>query len=311
LGVTDREGTKMSDKNCSEQEKTGQVERRALLRTGGAAVAAGVAGLTAVEMVTASSAQAASGDPLLMGRTDNTAGTDPTSLTSAATTSPTFTLANTAAGVAPLRLAEKATPDNADALDSGDLVNFDGHLYYTDRDFGVGFVYTEYTSSQLVPITPQRILDTRTVAGRSHITNPSGNLDSAGRLRAGKTIVISMGGLVVAAVAAYCNLTAVTPSTAGYLTLWAGGTRPPTSSINYAAGAVIANFAVTGTSATDTVSIFSYATSHVLLDVAAFAVGNAGQVTAAVSAIAGPNQTSQRLAARARAGTLPSWYKPL
>ena len=31
----------------------------------------------------------------------------------------------------------------------------------------VGFVYTAITASQLVPITPHRILDTRTVAGRA------------------------------------------------------------------------------------------------------------------------------------------------
>jgi len=78
----------MSDNNRSEGAAT-SLDRRALLRTGGAAVAAGVAGLAVVETVAATSAQAASGDQVLAGRA-NDAGVDPTSLTSSDATGPTF-----------------------------------------------------------------------------------------------------------------------------------------------------------------------------------------------------------------------------
>jgi hypothetical protein len=294
----------------SEQEETNGLDRRVLLRTGGAAVLAGVAGLAVAETVTAASAGAAAGDSLVLG-TANDSGTAPTSLTSADAAGPTLAVANTA-GLAPLHLVEQPLPGSTPALTSGDLNNYAGDLYYTAGGTGgpfIGFVYTEVTANQLVTIKPQRILDTRTAAGRAHITNAAGNLDSAGRLLALHTIVISLASLEVAAEAAFCNLTAVLPLGVGNMRLWPGGARPATSSINFTRNAVIANFAVTGTSATDTVSIFSTATTHVLLDVTAFAVGNPGQVNPAILASAGLSATSQRLAARANAGTLPEWYR--
>lgn len=299
----------MNDQTRSEQEETADLDRRTLLRSGGAAVIAGVTGLAVVQTFTAASAEAAAGDPLVLG-TPNTSGTTPTSLTSAAATGPTFTLGNTA-GQAPLHLTQVATPASTAGLTSGDLANFDGDLFYTAGSFATpltGFVYSEFTANQLVTIKPQRIVDTRTVAGRAHITNRPGNLDAAGRLIAGHTILVDLASLEVAAAAAFCNLTAVRPVTIGFMTLWPGGVQPATSSINFVAGAVIANFAVTGTSATDTVSIFSSATTHVLLDITAFAVGNPGQVNPVILAVAGISATGQQLAARAEAGTLPGWF---
>jgi hypothetical protein len=298
----------MSDNTRSEQEGHTDVDRRALLRTGGAAVVASVAGLAVVETVTASSAQAAIDGPVLMSH-DNDAENTSTTVTSSSLFA-TFTCSNIG-GAAPFNLTTVPTPATGDAFHNGDLANFDGNLYYTNGDFGVGFVYTEYTANQVVPIGPQRVLDTRTVAGRAHILNPSGNLDAGGRLLANHIIEVTLGTLEVAATAAFCNLTAVSPAAAGYLTLWPGGALPTTSTVNYAKGSfATANFAVTGTSATDTVFIYSYATTHVLLDITAFAVGTAGQINVPLAGVAA-NGSGQRLAARARAGTLPSWFKRL
>ena len=299
----------MYHKTRPEQEETGRLDRRTLLRTGSAAVVAGVAGLAVANTVTAASANATAGSALLLG-TANDSGTTPTSVTSAANTGPTFSVANTG-GLAPLHLTQEALPASFAALTSGDLANFGGDLFYTAGTTTgplTGFVYSELTANQLVTIKPQRILDTRTGAGRAHITNAAGNLDSAGRLLAGHTIVITLSTLEIAAAAAFCNLTAVSPLSGGYMTLWPGGTRPATSSLNFGAGAVIANFAVTGTSATDTVSIFSAAATHVLLDITAFAVGSPGQLNPVILAPAAVRATSQRLAAHAKAGTLPNWY---
>jgi hypothetical protein len=296
-------------KGNPEQEQTADVDRRSLLRTGGAAVMAGVAGLAIAETATAPSADAASGGSLVMG-TANDSGSDPTSLTSASTTIPTFTLANTGL-VAPLHLTSATTPTNGNAFTPGDLFNFDGDLYYTDSTSGTAFVYTADTATQVVTIIPVRILDTRTVAGRSHITHPAGNLDSAGRLLAGHSITINLATLEVGATAAFCNLSAVAPLAAGYLTLWPGSTRPPTSSVNFAAHAVVSNFAVTGTSFSDTVAIFSSATTHMLLDITAFAVGYTDQIVTPTLASPSKNETGQRLAAHAKAGTLPQWFRRL
>jgi len=292
------------------EETTSGPDRRGLLRTGGAVVA-GMAGLAIAETVAAGSASAAPGDPLVLGSTTNSSSAAATSLTSAVTTAATFAVANTA-GTAPLKLVQQPLPAAAPALASGDLANYDGDLYYTAGGAGgpfFGFVYTEWTASQVIPIIPQRVLDTRGASGRVNIVNPAGNLDSAGRLLAGHQIQVNLSDLEVAAAAAYCNLTAVGPLAGGYMTLWPGGTRPATSSINFAAKAVIANFAVTGVSGADTVSIFSSVTTHVLLDVSAFSVGNPSQINPDV--LPAPTQTSpsQQLAARAKSGTLPPWYQ--
>lgn len=300
----------MSDQTRPNPKEAGDVNRRGLLRAGGAAVVAGVAALAVADTMTAPSAEAAAGDNLVLG-TANTSGTTPTLLTSTAASGPTFAISNTGGVGAPLRLTEAAFVSDV-GLASGDLANFDGDLFYTaGSPFGTlppSLVYTEFTANQLVTINPQRILDSRTAAGRAQILNAAGNLDAAGRLLAGHTIVVALDTLEFAAAAAFCNLTAVLPLTAGYLTLFPGGVRPATSSVNFAPRAMIANFAVTGTSLDDTVSIFASATTHVLLDITAFAVGGFWQVNPDILAsAAAKSTTSNRLAARAKAGTMPKW----
>jgi hypothetical protein len=299
----------MSDQSHQLSANDRDVNRRALLQRGGVIVAATVAGAAAVEALNAGHAQAAPGDPVLQGQS-NDAATAQTTLTSSATTS-TLAVVNTGAH-APVKLVQQSFASFV-SVAGGELANLDGVLYST-LDFGgttgslPGLVYTEFTANQVVTIVPQRILDTRTSAGRVHILNQSGNLDSAGRLLGGHTINIDLKGLEVAAASAFCNLTVVSPLSGGYMTLFPGGTRPATSSINFTTGAVIANFAVTGTNNTDTVSIFSSATSHVLLDISAFNVGNPGQIKPAILPTSASSATNRQLAARAKAGTLPDWY---
>jgi hypothetical protein len=300
----------MFDKKSPENEEPVNPDRRMLLRTGGVAVVAGVAALAVVETATAGSAQAAAGSPLVLGNS-NDSDAVPTSLTSAAASDPTLTVGNTA-GMSALRLGEETYPTiTSPPLASGDLANYSGDLYYTaGSSVGplTGFVYSEYTANQLVTIAPQRVLDTRSPAGQGNIINAAGNLDTAGRLLGGHTIEVDLSGLEFAAAAAYCNLTAVSPAHDGFLTLWLGGTQPATSSLNYLAGAVVANFAVTGISATDSVFIYSMATTHVLLDITAFAVGSPYQVNSASLAAAPAAAARKGLASHARTRKPPSWY---
>jgi hypothetical protein len=287
-----------------------EVDRRSMLRRGGVVVAATVAGVTAVEALNAGNAQAAPGDALVLGsQVLNDSGAESTSLTSNAPGA-TITVENSG-DRAPLGLATQSGASFLPTV-SGELANLDGFLYCTENIGTSGpfttFVYTEITATQVVPITPNRVLDTRTTAGRTHIVNRTGNLDSAGRLLGGHTINIDLSGLEVAALTAFCNLTVVGSLAGGYLTLFPEPPKPPTSSINFTKGAVVANFAVTGTSVTDTVSIFASATTHVILDITAFGVGSPAQIFAPIGATAAA-VTSQRLAARAKAGTLPKWYR--
>ena len=281
------------------------LDRRALLRGGGALVAATVAATA----MGAGDAQAAAGDPVVAGQA-NDGGAAETSLTSTATSS-TLQLANTG-DAAPLVLASQAFSSFTPAA-AGELENLDGDLFYTISipTFGAvpGIVFTEFTANQVVPIVPQRVLDTRSAGGRANIVNPSGNIDSSGRLLGGRTIEIDLSTYEVAAAAAFCNLTAVTPTTGGYMILFPGGTRPATSSINFAKGAVIANFAVTGCSDLDSVSIFANTTTHVLLDVTAFNVGSPGQIDPAILPTAASAASASRISQRAKAGRLPTWYR--
>lgn len=300
----------MSDQSRQAAGDERDVNRRALLRRGGVIVAATVAGVSAVEALNATDAQGAPGDPVIQGQA-NDAGASPTSLTSGATTGATLALTNTG-DHAPLGLAQQSFASYA-AVAGGELANLDGFLY-SSSDFGPsfgvfsGFVFTEFTANQVVTIVPQRILDTRTSAGRVNILNATGNIDSSGRLLAGHTINIDLSSLEFAAASALCNLTAVQPVASGFMTLFPGGTRPNTSSINFTAGAIVANFAVTGTSNTDTVSIYSAVTSHVLLDITGFNVGSPAQINPAILPASASSPTSRQLAMRAKAGTLPAWY---
>jgi hypothetical protein len=274
--------------------------------------------LAVAETVMASPASAAPGGNVVLGAT-NDGGTTTTTVKSASTPGATLSLNNTA-GVAPLSLVEQSPPPPSPQppLASGDLVNYGGDLYYTTGDPSgplIGFVYTAITANQLVTITPQRVLDTRTQTGRASIVGGSANLDPIShQLLGGRSITVSVADLVFAPDAVYGNLTAVLPPAGGYLTLWPGGPRPGTSSLNFAPKSIVANFAVTGVTSTatdDTVTIFASSTTHVLLDVTAFAVGNPGQVLAPTGAAARSAAATNRLIAeRAKNGTLPGWYRP-
>jgi hypothetical protein len=100
----------------------------------------------------------------------------------------------------------------------------------------------------------------------------------------GKTIHVNLTSLVNFANAVTANLTVTGSTGAGFITLWSGAVaRPGTSVLNYTAGQTLSNLTVTGlaefsAAATDTIAIFANVTTHLILDVAGFAVGNFGQV---------------------------------
>ena len=284
----------MSDVDNTAENTAGTVlNRRALLRASG--VVAGIAGIAGYAATQAPSAAAAAGDPVLMGQS-NAAGTSSTGLAAGMDT-PTLVLTNSGRG-APLRLAEHTFPDWM--MDSGDLINVGGELAFAHAASFVGSVYTSVTASQLVPVRPFRAVDTRTAAGRANIVNRSGNLDGAGRLIGGHTIEIDLSDQVYLGTAVFANLTVTQAVAEGYLTLWPSGTRPGTSSLNYLADQIVANSCVSGLKS-DTVRLYAQSTTHVVLDVVAFAAGSPDDVRAAIQPFAG----ASTLAAPARKA--PAW----
>jgi hypothetical protein len=288
--------------------------RRRLLRRAGT-VAAGVVGAGAVSAAVAGPAQAAPGDPIKQGNNDAGAGV----------TEPMVTLDNKEGPA--LNLAPSGSTNGDDPI--GSLrVDGGGNIWTLATPGLPEMVHTSFTATQLVPIVPQRILDTRTKEGRAHVLNPSGLFDAGGRLLAGKTINLHVGDYASWAIALHGNVTVTGSVGDGYLTIWPGGAaRPTTSVINFPSSAklkALANHVVVGVGylededKDDVISIYnSGATAHVVLDVSAWSTvfgftevkkGVAGADTArAARAAAGPAKPQSVIAKRM--GGKPDWAK--
>jgi hypothetical protein len=313
-GRTGPEGPEPESQQASEDRAVG---RRALLTRGGVVVA-GVVGAGVAGAAAAAPAGAAVSDPVLQGELNSVgadvASTEVTATNNAAPT-PTLTVTNPGSRVVstvaeatpPLRLTQSPVANPSSAGAGGDMVaTSDGNLWFTHGVPSVGTfpaaVHTDANSNSFVPLAaPKRILDTRSL--RTNVLDPTGKFDSAHRLLGGQTIHINLGSLVFFGDAVTANLTVTGPLTGGFLTLWSGGVaRPNASSINFGTGQTIANLTVSGLAAfsqtdTDTIAIFSSATTHVILDVAGFAVGSIGQVNPAFTA---PTMSGSARAQRAR-----------
>ncbi|MEV4540112.1 hypothetical protein [Micromonospora echinaurantiaca] len=299
------------------------VGRRHLLRRAGT-VAAGLAGTAAVGAAAGGPAQAAPGDPVLQGRV-NEAGT-PTTLRGGSLTSAPLRLENTAVEADPdgipfsgpaLRLTPtgrglgwKSEVGSVSMDTSGTIwaVTNPG-LPPMEGNF-VEYVRTNANSNELVPVVPQRVIDTRTAAGRARIVNAAGNLDSAGRLLRGRTIQVNLDEHVHLGEAVYGNVTVTGALAAGFLQIYPDpGQRPPAfSTINFQAGQTLSNFFLTGINPlVDQISVHAQQTTHVILDVVAFVV-SAGSVNPSILPSTGDLVAEDRRARLARR-TKPSWAK--
>ena len=93
------------------------------------------------------------------------------------------------------------------------------------------------------------------------------------KLAAGGTIQLPIVGLIVPpnARSVLLNVTATEPDAAGYLTVYPGNApRPSTSNVNYLKGQTVPNTVIVGLSPTGTIDIFSFAASHVIVDVVGY-----------------------------------------
>jgi hypothetical protein len=287
----------------------GTVDRRSLLR--GSAVVAGIAGLGAASVAGASPANAAPGDPVLQGQTNNAVAAL-TGLTSSGTDG-TLEVANTGAG-APLRVGD--TPNTpADTSQVGDyytsappgflpLPTFT-HLTGTAGDPAVwGYLYTDIWATQPIPVVPQRALDTRSASGRARVTDPAGKFDSAGRLLAGSTITLDLTDFVFGFGAVFGNITVTGSLAGGWVIVYPSDPRPSTSSINFVAGQTIANFSLTGMSPDVSIRIFTQSTTYVIFDVTSFAVGSVDFVNPDILPAVAAAQIAAPLTAEP-----PQWFK--
>ena len=296
-------------------------DRRALLRRGGAVLAAGVAGAVAVPRAAA----AAEGDPVLAGRAVD-AGPATTSLTGGAVGAPALVLTSaavtTADGVgvaAPaLRLTaspaagglDPATTAAGDLASSGDLLWYGHTTAAAGAPAVTGAVYTSAFANHLEFLSaPRRVLDTRPGGTTDDNGSPNdrrtrvvaGSFETGGRLKGGSALVLDLSALVAGGAGVFGNLPVVAPAGAGYLTAYPtpdgtprtdGLDRPAASNLNYARGtSALANFALIALGPGSRLTIYTTTTAHVLLDLSAVSVGEPFSVTE-------PTGTGARLRAR-------------
>lgn len=127
-----------------------------------------------------------------------------------------------------------------------------------------------------VPVDPARLVETRapsSVPGITHVT-VDGESQNIGRADAGETIafrVAGRGGVPANADAVYLNVTAITPSGPGFLTVYPCGTeRPNASNVNYVAGDVRPNAVLATVGTGGEVCIYTHAASDIIADVNAY-----------------------------------------
>lgn len=138
-----------------------------------------------------------------------------------------------------------------------------------------GYFVEGTTGSRLVPLSPERVMDTRSLA--------SGALSSGG---VADVVVTALGGVPAAGVdAVVLNVTAVAPTSAGFLTVWPSGeAMPSTSNLNFVAGKTVPNLVVAKVGAGGAVRVFNASgTTHLVVDIVGYFALTAGSGTMAVT----------------------------
>ncbi len=127
--------------------------------------------------------------------------------------------------------------------------------------------------SGFTPITPTRIMDTRSGLG-GPVLNAA-----APRILA----VRGVAGVPAAAIAVAFNITATQPSNASYLTVWpTGAPRPLASNLNMVAGYTVANAVMSGLGSDGSISLANgQGTTHLIVDVAGWFTSGYHPVTPA------------------------------
>jgi uncharacterized protein (DUF1501 family) len=124
----------------------------------------------------------------------------------------------------------------------------------------VGYFATD-AGSQSVPMKPVRLLDTRAKGGK---LPPRGSID---------LMVAGVGGVPAEGVEAVTvNITAVDPTSGGYVTVWPAGTAMPNaSSLNFEAGQNVPNLVMAKVGSGNKISLFnSSGNTHLIVDLCGY-----------------------------------------
>ncbi|HEX7917057.1 FG-GAP-like repeat-containing protein [Rudaea sp.] len=127
------------------------------------------------------------------------------------------------------------------------------------------------TTSDLFPLTPARLLDTR-----PGMTTVDGQYAGGGAIAPGATFdlpVVGRGGVPSGVSAVVVNITATQPTGVTYITVWPSGTpQPNASNLNViSAGQTIANLVMVAPGSNGKISIYNnYGNTHLIVDVVGY-----------------------------------------
>ena len=167
-------------------------------------------------------------------------------------------------------------------LPGGFLVGVQASVPLPDSTISVGYTLTALDGSYVTvvggPITCTPLTPTQRAAGIYHPLQSARLLDTrkSVKLAAGATYtlqVLGRGGVPVSKVASVvANLTVTRPLANGYLTVYPEGSRPNTSSVNFAAQQTLANLLTAPVGADGKIRIFNASSrpTDVLLDVSGY-----------------------------------------
>ena len=134
-------------------------------------------------------------------------------------------------------------------------------------------------AADIEPLEPGRLLDTRPAPEGSTVDGEFVGAGQVGPDAQVRVQIAGRGGVPAGASAAVLNLTVVAPEAAGFATLYPCTTEPPNaSSINYTAGAFVANGVAVQLDDEGYVCLYSLARTHAILDVNAFLPASSGVV---------------------------------
>ena len=129
-----------------------------------------------------------------------------------------------------------------------------------------------------VAMVPGRLLDTR--PGEPTVDGLQQGTGAVGARGVVEVQVTGRMGIPADAAAVMLNVTAVTPAGPGFLTAYPCGTNPPlTASVNYVAGQIVPNAALSQVGAGGKVCIYTLAASHVVVDVTGYVPAGGGVST--------------------------------
>jgi hypothetical protein len=140
---------------------------------------------------------------------------------------------------------------------------------HTDAELILDVVGWAGPGHRLRAVTPGRLMETRLEGGSGTI---DGTADRIGRRQASTTTQLSVagrGGVEAPAGVVALNLAVTAPATDGFVTVYAcDRPQPPTSSLNFMAGATVANSVMVRPAADGTICLYTLSDTEIIVDVA-------------------------------------------